>query len=174
MPKGIVLARKLQFFSYATSAQKELSNPSRCRATPSGVKHVVYFPPTAPSCTSSKTAARALERKCQWAPVEHKPAQRELEWVAAGHGQPQAANQASLTAGIICVSVRCTGMSANLTNQVTYRLKIPVSTWHRQAALALISASQRQKGHPLGKYVVSTTLDTKQRSLDNTQHDRNK
>eukprot|EP00955_Chlamydomonas_euryale_P083782 363889-Chlamydomonas_euryale.AAC.2 len=42
------------------------------------------------------------------------------------------------------VSARCTGMSANLTNQVTCRLKVPVSTWHRQAALALISASEQQ------------------------------
>eukprot|EP00955_Chlamydomonas_euryale_P036678 350512-Chlamydomonas_euryale.AAC.1 len=47
-------------------------------------------------------------------------------------------------AGTLCVSARYTGMSAHLTNQVNCHLKVPVSTWHRQAALALISASQQQ------------------------------
>eukprot|EP00955_Chlamydomonas_euryale_P056632 356497-Chlamydomonas_euryale.AAC.4 len=89
---------------------EELSHPSRCRATPSGVNLMVYFPPTVPSCTSSGTAA------CTFSVSASGRRLNTSRHIAAGHGQPHAANQASLTRACwdtLCLSVLYRHLASN-------------------------------------------------------------
>eukprot|EP00955_Chlamydomonas_euryale_P086288 364201-Chlamydomonas_euryale.AAC.23 len=57
--------RPAQRIKGPSECKEELFAPSCCRGTPSGVNSVVDLPPTVPSYTSSKIAARALECQCQ-------------------------------------------------------------------------------------------------------------